>query len=429
MKSFRLILILIVCIILVSGCDVGNTRIGDTALPKEDNATEINVEVWDNTSFFEDAAQKFENETGIKVNVMNIYNDFQSFQEDLSAGRERIQAELMAGKGVDIYVNTYIDYIEIGKSNHLCNLANWITADPDFSDNAYYMNIIKSGFDDGNLYSVPLFMMFSDLGSTIEVPELDGKSLNWEEFFNLTKGIKRSGILYGITDYELFRRRFGDRYGSFIDKEHKSHSLDSPEMVKLLEQCKQWSAEGLCIPYDTENTEMYENAFFVEFGGSDMFLLSNFRYDPSLDYPFYYDIPSDSGKNDKANKISPIDYICINAASQHQGTAWKFVKFLLREDIQSTGFFAPVNRKAAEAQISQRLNEIRRYFMLDIDTDQVADENIAILDAIDKVPNLFKNEIEQIINQEAQRYFRNEISAEEAAKNMAAKVTLYFKEQ
>ncbi|MDP4117558.1 MAG: ABC transporter substrate-binding protein, partial [Bacteroidota bacterium] len=343
---------------------------------------------------------------------------------------ERIQAELMAGKGADIYANTYIDYIKIGKSNHLCNLANWIKADPDFSDNAYYMNIIKSGFDDGNLYSIPLCMMFNGLGSTIEVPELNGKSLNWEEFFELTKGIKRSGVLYDITDYELFVRRFIDRYDSFIDEEHKSNSLDSPDMVKLLEQCKQWSIEGICIPYDTENTEIHDNAFFKEFSGRDMYFLSNFRYDdPSLDFPFYYDIPSDSGKNDKANKISPIDYICINAASQHQGTAWKFVKFLLREDIQATGWFAPVNRKAAESQISQSLNDIKRSFGLDIDTDKVAEENLSILNAIDKAPYLFKNEIEQIVGKEAMRYFKNEISSEDAIKNMAAGVTLYFKEQ
>jgi hypothetical protein len=37
--------------------------------------------------------------------------------------------------------------------------------------------------------------------------------------------------------------------------------------------------------------------------------------------------------------------------------------------------------------------------------------------------------MEQIVFKEAKRFFNNEISSEEAAKNMAAGVTLCFKEQ
>ena len=429
MKRFRLIPILIAFIVFLSSCGAQRATTSTEPLPSDDGAKEITVELWDNSSFYEDTAKKFEKETGIKVNVMNIYNDSESLQDDMSAGLERIQGELMAGKGADVYVDIPINYVEIGKSQHLCNLANWITADPDFTDNAYFMNIIESGFDDGNLYAVPLNMMFNGLGSNIEVPELDGKSLDWEEFFELTKDIKRSGVLYGISDDRLFMQRFTDRYTSFIDEEHKSHNLDSPKIVELLEQCKQWSAEGLCIPYDKETIEAYDDAFFQEFSGNEICFLTNFRFDPSLNIPFYYDIPSDSGINDKSNKIWPINYICINAARQYQGTAWKFLKFLLREDIQATGYYTPVNRKAAEAHISQSLNEIKSFYGVDIDTDQMSGEYITILDAIDKVPFLFMNNIEQIIYQEAKRYFNNEVSAEEAAKNMASAVDLYFKEQ
>ena len=429
MKRLKLIPLFIAFIVLLSGCGAQSAATHAAPLPSDDGAKEITVEVWDTGTYYKDAAKKFEKETGIKVNVIYSFTDFDTYLEESSANEERVAAELMAGKGADIYAGFYLDYVNIGQNRHLCNLADWIATDPYFRDDEFYMNILKSGFDDGNLYSFPLMMMFKNLGATIEVPELDGKSLNWEEFFEFTKGIKRNGVLYGITDYQLFTRRFIDRYDSFIDEAHQSNHLASPEMVKLLEQCKQWSAEGLCIPYDTENTEIYENAFLVEVGGQDLFLLSNFRYDPSLDYPFYYDIPSDSEKNDKSNKIVPLDNICINAASPHQGTAWKFLKFLLREDIQATGFFTPVNRKAAEAQIIQRLNDINRSFGLDIDPDQVAGENITILDAIDKVPYLFDNGIKQIIYQEARRYYSHEISVDEAVKNMASAVDLYFKEQ
>ena len=267
--------------------------------------------------------------------------------------------------------------------------------------------------------------MIQTLGSTIEVPELNGKSLDWEEFFELTKGIERSGVLYGLTDYRLFTRRFKEKYASFIDEENRTQSLNSPEMIELMEQCKEWSAGGLCIPFGAENfAEIRANAFFREYGDG-ITMLTNISVDsPFFEKTYYYDIPSDSGKNDKANKIMTTDFVCINAASQCKATAWKFVKFLFSEDIQATSHTS-VNRKA----IAEGLCETIEEFKLDIDPNQAIKETDAILDAIDDLPDIYPNDIVQIVLKEAERFFSNEISAQEAVKNMEAGVVLYFKEQ
>ena len=434
MKIIKLLLLLMACIVLLSGCTAASTGTNTPALPEEDDATEITIEVIDYSStFYLDAAKKFEEETGIKVNVINIYNNFESFQEKvLYANTERIKAELMAGKGADIYANTYLDYIKLGNNNKICNLADWISQDHDFSDEKYYMNIISNGFDGGDVYSIPLFMMFWALGSDVEVPELDDKNLNWEDFFELTKEIKRSGVLYGLTDYEIFMRRFRDRTDIFIDELHKKQNLNSPEMVELLEQCKKWGSDGLCIKLSAADQSMvYKSAFFLEYGGS-IELLTNIRFDsPYMESePYFYDIPNDSGNNNRANKISPIDYICINAASPYKGSAWRFVKFLLSEKIQLTGINTPINRKAMKIDLGRTLAQMTEYSKLNIDTDQAIRETQATLDAIDELPSIYQTDIEIIVfNKNAKRFFNNEISAEEAAKSMAAAVDLYFKEQ
>ena len=429
MKRFRLIPILIAFFVFLGGCGAQSAATSTEPLPSDDDATEITIEVWDVWGFYQSAALKFEKETGVKVNVINNYESGpdDEFQENI----ERIQAELMAGKGADIYANSYIDYVDAGKNKHLCNLADWIAQDPDFSDDTYYMNILTAGFDKGDVYSVPLFMMFNALGTATEVPELEGKNLSWEEFFDLTKDIKRSGVLYGIDDYMLFTQRFKARYGSFINEKNKTQSLDSSQMIQLMEQCKQWSSEGLCVPITTENySEMFNDAYFQEYGG-DIELLTNIHVnDPNGASTYFYDIPSDSEKNDKANKIMPIDSICINAASPNKGTAWKFLKFLLSEDIQSAGHSTPVNREAAAQDIGKYLNDTIDYYNLDIDANQTIQDSEAILDTVTGVAYVRPTEIEQIVcNRNAQRFFRNEISAQEAAKNMASAVDLYFKEQ
>ena len=419
MKRLKLISVLIACIIILSGCGAETAQTEDTALPQEDNATEITIEVGENSlSFYKNAARKFEAETGVKVNVISASND--------DTARTRIQAELMAGKGADIYASIYLDFIGIGQNGHLCNLANWIALDPYFSDDEFYMNLLQSRFDEGDCYSLLLFMMIRTLGSTIEVPELNGKSLNWEEFFETTKGIERSGVLYGIMDYDVFFYRFRERYKSFIDEENRTQSLNSPEMIQLLEQCKEWGAEGLCIPFAAENfTELSANAFFRGSGGG-IDMLTNISVDsPFFEKTYFYDIPSDSGKNDRANKIMTTDFVCINAASPCKGTAWELVKFLFSEDIQASNILVPVNRKAA----AEILSELIENNKLDIDSDQAIKETDAILDAIDDLPDIYPNDIVQIVLKQAERFFSNEISAEEAAKNMADGVALYFKEQ
>lgn len=433
MQRYRLISVLLAGVVLFSGCSTGTKKADEAALPKEDHATEITIEIQDyGDNFYANAAKKFEAETGVKVNVINDYKPGQPI-ENLTATTDRIQAELMAGKGADLYANIYLDYISIGKNKHLCNLANWITKEPLFSDDTYYMNILKSGIVEGDAYSIPLFMFFSAMGSNIEVPELDGKSLNWEEFFEFTKGLKRNGAVYGITDRELFYRRYTERYDHFIVQKKKKQNLNSPEMVKLLEQCKEWSTKGLCISGNAENyTDLWDKAFFKDSGGGDMYILVNFRYDnPNLKTQFYfYNMPSDSGKNDKANEIATSDRICINAASPYKATAWKFIKFLLRKDIQMSAFGTPINRRAADEHVKKRLKDQIDYFGLDVDANKIIKESEAILDAVDKVSTqIFPDEIDKIIIEEGKRFFKNEISAEDAAKNMANKVELYFKEQ
>ena len=158
MKRFKLLSVLLVCIALLSGCGAETAQTEDTALPTEDNATEITIEVGENSlSFYKNAARKFEAETGVKVNVISASND--------DTARTRIQAELMAGKGADIYASIYlglhrhrakrtsVQSRELGRAGPLL-----------FQTTTFYMNLLGSRFDEGDLYSLLLLMHDSNSG-------------------------------------------------------------------------------------------------------------------------------------------------------------------------------------------------------------------------------------------------------------------------
>lgn len=433
MKNFKILLILIVCIVMLSGCSAGTVSKGNEPLPSDNGAKDLTIEVDSTGSFYQDAAKKFEKATGVKVNVINHYNPTQNVDDQDYAYMDRIPGELMAGKGADIYADIYLDFTAMGKQGHLCNLKDWIAQDPDFTDAKYYMNIWIAGFNTGDLYSFPLSLVFTALGSEVEIPELEGKNLTWEEFFDTTKGINRNGVLIGLSDLQIFRSRFEDRYAEFIDEANKTDHLNTPEMVKLLKQCKEWSGQGLCIPNNADNFEdVFKNAFIIEYG-SGINVLTNIRAKDSMsgDNPYWYDIPTDSGKNDKANKLLPADYICINAASHGKGTAWKFIKFLLSKDIQATNYSTPINREAAKDYITNFMTTCVGYSKDSKDAELAIQQTQAILDAIKEIPGEHNQKgIEKdVIAREAKRFFNNETSAEDTAKNMADAAKLYMKEQ
>ena len=431
MAKGKLIAVLIASIVLISGCGTQNAATS-AELPSDDGAKEITIEVYDIINFYENAARKFEEQTGIKINVINDYSAAKDIHHQDYTQNDRISGELMAGKGADIYANINLDYSTIGGQGYLCNLEDWIAADPDFSNEKYYMNIWKAGFDGGDKYSVPLFMMFLALGSDIEIPELEGKNLNWEEFFEATKGINRNGALIAMFDSDIFLQIFNERYSRCIDEGNKTGILNTTDLAKLLKQCKEWSEQGLCVPISAENSNDIFNNAFIQVYCSGIEVLANVRFTDNSSglSPYWYDIPTDSGIYDKANKLIPTNYICINAASPHKGTAWKFIKFLLSKEMQLTNISTPVNREAAADYIKNSLTSSMAGSAQEGKAEQVIKEAAAILDALRDTPNKYRlTRIEQILSKEYARYFNSEISAEEAASNMTEAVKLYIKEQ
>lgn len=112
-----------------------------------------------------------------------------------------------------------------------------------------------------------------------------------------------------------------------------------------------------------------------------------------------------------------------------QGKCLEVHQVLLSEDNQTTSLSTPINRKAAEKHINKSLDETIDQFGLDVAANKIIKEGEAILDAADKVSNNISNDIDKIVLKEARRFFTNELSSEAAAKNMAAGVMLYYKEQ
>jgi len=398
---------------------------------QEGEAIEITVELCDAyPDFFENAAKKFEEQTGVKVNII-----FEMYSDPF-ANADRIQAELMAGKGADMFAGYKLDAVALGEQKRLCDLQQWISQDSGFNDDTYVMNVVEAPMYEGKLYMLPIFFGCSSLSASIETPELEGQqNLSWAQFFETAKDVKRNGVLYGLSDYDIFMSRFRDSAASFVDTKAKKQTLNTDEMIRLLEQCKQWGEDGLCIPYEKANDyEMYENAYFRSgAGGAGILSLLNISYDALYEgeeNAYIYDQPSDNTQINKANKIYPDFYVCINEASEHKEIVWQFIELLLSEEIQATGLTEiPVNRAALEKDIDSELVFAMESYKLELDPEETKREIFDTFDTMGKISSGISTPTLTIVIEEARRYYAGEVSAEDAAQSMADKVELYFKEQ
>ena len=416
----KITIILFAIFLLLSGCGTKTVNTEDAAtLPQEDGAKEITVQVRDvYFPVYEKAGKKFEEQTGVKVNLIK------DSELDIDIVKTRITAELMAGKGADVYCSQPVNMTPLGYNGLICDVAGWIEQDPGINKDAYYTGIMSSVMSEGKLYEITLNFMPNCILSTQKIAELEGqKNMTWEQFIDKSKDIKRKGALIAMYDTEIFQARLYDIKTLYTDEKNKT--LDIPAMIALLKQCKEWGEQGLCFKFNDRNNHSQDSLFFH--GGSGSVLpIIGIQENPKY---YMYPMPADANTNASGFKISFSNMVSINAASKAKGTAWKFVKFLLSEEIQKMFDMTSVNRNIMEQKIDNQIANIQKKIALD--SVQAKQDLIGALNTIDEASEgIFRSSPSyEIIFEEAKRYFSGEISAEEAAENMANKVELYFKEQ
>ena len=433
-------LLLVVC--CLTGC---NSQRNTTELPEEDGAEEITISLcYADPDYINMVAKEFEKQTGVKVNVKN-YLDLSKTTYDssgkiievsndlgLSKYRETALAELLSGTGADIYDVAGLDFQNLGERNLLCNIKNWVEPEPELSDENVFQSILCLVEENNALYAVPFGYMAYVMETSTDTPDLGDQPMTWEEFFEKAKDFPRNGFVTSDNAWVIFWKRFYVREGTFIDEKTKTQSLNSSEMIALLEQCKQWQDEGLCPGLADGNKNLKDSVLF--FGTSFNYYNAVLLGELPPDYPDpkkIYLFPSDA----KKNEASVNSLLAINASSEKRRTAWEFMKFMLSEEMQKRlNVEFPLNRNAFNDRIESWLESFQADLVgqglskiENLNIEQIKTNALEFVESIDSVG--YHTPIRMIVRDISEEYFYGKISAEEAAKKMADKVGLYLKEQ
>jgi ABC-type glycerol-3-phosphate transport system substrate-binding protein len=410
-----------------------------------EDKTEIVIELnKDWLKLFMDAEKKFEKKYS-DINVIVKTNpDLNSRQY-----REKLNTELMAGKGPDIlYLNSY-DYLRAYMDKGmLVNLDEMIKIDKDFNINDYNKRIIDMARYKDKLYVVPMnFYRFYIFVLNEKLLDEKGVKLDdnmtWRNLYNLSEKLSKNSkdkiyVLPRIQDEVLFENIIWQDIDYYIDWNNKKSRFNSKEFISTLELLKSIKENSIMHP------ELSWDYIINEYDDTDIDLSNIAIYLGQTNaYHYINSFGSYFNKNFKAVSAPKGEYtgsrqfqsnfLAINSNSKHKNEAWKFIKFILSEEVQITdeGHFH-INNNANKKQIAEvyEFQENNKETMEKNKLYYVKDEDIKELNRI--IGNLNKlmigDAFYDVVFEEVMSYLKGEKTAEETARILQNKAEIYLLE-
>lgn len=414
---------------------------------------EINITTFFPDRYLEVAAKKFEDlNSNIKIVITTYYGDTEMTREEREESYEKyrytINTELMSGKGPDILNVKGLRYQKYIDQDMFVNINKFMEADEEFNKDEYYTNIFETVSSSDGLYTLPLNYILSLLsdtknllaqennqeGMSISKKRIDDHMWNWEDFFQTVQSIikddpqkAKEHILDG-NDVDLFGVMFEDAYHDIVDHNNKTADFTGDQFISMLKCCKQLSDDHLIYKSDEQ---IGDGLFFTNYAAYSIESMANEIVGGYIGE--FYRMPSD------AQRISfkPGEMYAINNNSKNKDASWKFLKFLLSYEMQSTPelYTFPVNKKAFTEKVQRESKQFmeKHKDINEHDASNILQRCTHIIEEINKDVNYntfnIDYEIVKIVDEEVQMFFSGQKSAEQIAQILQNKVSTYLKEQ
>ncbi|SDS02132.1 multiple sugar transport system substrate-binding protein [Paenibacillaceae bacterium GAS479] len=443
LNKCSLFILMSIMLLVVSACSsAGNSAINhNPALDPPANTGEngnavITISVVSTNYFLNEAKRKFEAANpGIRIEIK------ESFSLDMKGGGRasfdgyppaavekyttQVNAELMNGNASDLIAVDILAYNKYADKNLLVNLNEYMNEAAGFKPESYYMNIFKAmNYNDG-LYALPLSVT-TDLWfankDRIKDAGLNPESWTWEQFDRAIEDGKSKGEpVVAVERPELF---FLDRVKGelerYLNVAEKKANFDSSEFIQLLEQVKSY-------PKGQYPSGKIKETFYpyLKLTAPEMITFGH----EILDNPQIMAPPAAEAGDGSAFNTDLL--LAMNNKSKVKKEAWAFLQFLLSDEMQGLkgpdglpGL--PVNKQVVEARLAA-LEEGKE------DTGYkkpTAEEAQLLLDLLPQLKRYggVNSKIEAILTDEALAFFNGEQSAEDTAKSIQNKMTLFLEE-
>lgn len=384
-------------------------------------------------------ASTFTYDTGsLPINVETAESE--AYQEDY---RNRIMAELAAGKGPDMLLLSRNDIALLAEKGYLCDLSDLI---PEDIKDQIIPSVLELGTVNGKLAAITPQVEFNtmitgnqtwekDHWTIFEFKELVEANDDWEmllSFFNSNTDF-----------YTLYWLMFGDGLmnSPLLDLEQGVSRLDSEEYVEILELCRKYSEKNVSLDGDEIDSLLKEGKIAAKRAviyDLDHFstLMSRYGDDCHL-----VGTPSENGSGSYVEAYS-FQYLAVNENSPHKEEIKKFLAYLLsyenqytvegcsvrldvlRDSVTEHPYLGYVIRRSANPDDSQFI------LLEDFKPDGTPwlEEFLDFVKSSEPAPVL-PDEILTIIGSELKSFYEGGRSARETADNIHNRVQLYLDEK
>ncbi|MCL1788386.1 MAG: extracellular solute-binding protein, partial [Defluviitaleaceae bacterium] len=363
--------------------------------------------------FITAAARQFEAlHDDVTIDII-VYDNWQTYAQIINTA-------LMSGGGEDIISTRNLQWQRLADAGRLVDLTDKLT----FAPGEFYQNVLDAYLYRGRRYVVPLTFGLPVIQIQDTVPENQRPSaLTLQGMQDLRSAypeatfMQSTFMLWGPTAfaYMFFELDF-DR---FVDMENRRADINHPDFIALL--------ESVAALENLNPTEAGIPTWFQE----------DFLHSPAMTMSGIMDFADfiiATGHSGGGVFASTSSLPAINANSPNQALAAEFIQFLLSEDVQNSPevFQTPVNRAAAVRRAHATVESMRNYsaytgFTTGIDWDYNLDVFNRLADMVTS-PGVQDPTISEFVRDEMTRFFDGEVTAQQAAANLQARITTYLNE-
>ncbi|MBQ8010564.1 MAG: hypothetical protein IJ265_03330 [Oscillospiraceae bacterium] len=367
-----------------------------------------------------------------------VVYDYQTEYPDLDylGLQDQFNEDLLHGIVPDIIDSSSMSMEYLANKGILEDMNPYFENDAEFQAEDYFMNFLEASEYKGRLTSVGLNYYVSAAAAKTE--HLNGiTGLTPETMTQLYDAMPEGMRLTTKRSADdWFYHNSTKMIGYFVDMEKGTCNFENAEFIQFLELCgREHSTGGQLEVYPA----FREDAALLHF--CDLTTLQSYHILTEgvfgneaftlLNVPFC-----------KGGAIYARSVLSVNHESFYKEQIWDFIKFCLSEEQQmflnQQDSTLPVNRNAAMAIMQEEINETDpekltwyitdEQIPLSAPTQAEMDAYLAFLEGICSCSN-FQRDIILIMCEESDMYFAGDCTAEQAAKNIQSRVSLYLAEQ
>jgi multiple sugar transport system substrate-binding protein len=388
------------------------------------------------------------NNPDIEVKVDQTFKSDDSFQK--SADYEtKLTTEILAGKAPDIIDVTYLPYLRFTSRGILANLIQLIDKDQTFNLNDYYQNILKSSTKYNSLYVIPVSFTLPVFAADKDLLTSEGIEFKpdhtWREFINNCLKLKKDLNGDGNPDRYPFAKINIPlqiiNMMDFIDWKAKKANFLSKDFEELL----QLSREAIKKELENSNIDQSQKHEAIKNGTVvfwDNYVIQNYsdfdnaRVGIQKDNICFITYPSLKGGG------MVFDYnnlYAINAHSKHPDKAWRFIKFVISDQMQNNSnlYGFPINKKANKNMLDTYIAQCAKGNIKSLNSfgqEWIAKpptkEDIKQIDELISKANqgnYYDLKLKKIIYSEIKKCLDGQLTVSETARIIQSKVEVYLR--